>query len=222
MARSPVPPDPVATRALAWTSGVVGLLAGLLLVGSFTLDSYGVRLAGFSLGRLDDILGTVQFAALAPVAAALGGRLPHTRTIRVATAVGVVAMVAFVVLGILLVTDVLTFATQIGPVLVAIVAIYGWLLLVNLRAHRTRTLPRPVTRTGVLVGSGLFTGLVLVGAAYVVPGIVGRAVLVLGYGVGGLAWLSLPVYVLLLARLVFAHPSPAATVAAAPLEGIRS
>ena len=37
--------------------------------------------------------------------------------------------------------------------MVTIVAIYGWLLAVNLVAHRTRTLPRAVTRTGVLLAA---------------------------------------------------------------------
>ena len=94
---------------LRLVSGVVGLLAGLFLLGFFALDSYGVRLAGFSLGHLNDILGAVQFAALAPVVWALGRRLPATRTVRVATGVAVAATVAFVVLSVLLIAGVLTF-----------------------------------------------------------------------------------------------------------------
>jgi len=217
------PPDPIPARALAWVSGVVGLLAGAFLLGFFALDSYGVRLAGFSLGLVNDILGAVQFAALAPVAWALGRRLPPTRTVRIATAVAVAASVAFVVLSVLLIAGVLTFSQQIGPVIVTIVAIYGWLLVVNLVAHRTRTLPRAITRTGVLLAVALLTALVFVGAGYVLPGLIGRLLTWLGYGLGVLGWLGLPLYVLLLAVRVFSRsPSSAGSAAAEPLQGVRS
>ena len=217
------PADPIPARAFAWVSGVVGLLAGAFLLGFFALDSYGVRLAGFSLGHVNDILGAVQFAALAPVVWALGRRLPATRTVRVATVVAVVATVAFVVLSVLLIAGVLTFTQQIGPVMVTIVAIYGWLLAVNLVAHRTRTLPRAVTRTGVLLAVALLTGLVLVGAGYVLPGVVGQGVTWLGYGLGVVGWLGLPLYVLLLALRVFPRSrSSAGSAAAEPLQRVRS
>jgi hypothetical protein len=217
------PTDRVPARALAWVSGVVGLLAGAFLLGFFALDSSGVRLAGFSLGHLNDFLGAVQFAALAPVAWALGRRLPATRTVRVATMVAVGAAVAFVILSVLLIAGALEFSQQIGPLMVTIVAIFGWLLAVNLVAHRTRTLPRAVTRTGALLAVALLTGLVLVGAGYVLPGTVGRGVTWLGYGLGVVGWLGLPLYVLLLALRVFPHsPSSAASVAAEPLQEVRS
>src|SRR5918994_769361 len=139
--------DPVPARALALVSGLVGLLAGLFLVGFFAVDSYGVRLGGLSPRFVNDVLGAIQFAALAPVAWALGRRLPPTRTVRAATAVAVVAMVAFVVLSVLLVADVLTFEQQIGPQVVTIPAIHGRLLLVNLVAPPRRALPPPLPPT---------------------------------------------------------------------------
>ena len=215
MTISTLPTGPGSARAFAWVSGVVGLLAGAFLIGFFALDSYGVRLAGFSLGHLNDILGAVQFAALAPVVWALGRRLPATRTVRVATVVGVSATIAFVILSLLLIAGALTFSQQIGPLMVTIVAIYGWLLVVNLVAHRTRTLPRPITRTGVLLAAALLVGLVLVGAGYVLPGFVGPLATWLGYGLGVVGWLGLPVYVLLLAARVFRRPEPPSTRSAA-------
>ena len=107
--------DPGPARAFAWVSGVVGFLAGAFLLGFFALDSYGVRFAGFSLGYLNDILGAVQFASLAPVVWALGRRLPATRTVRVATMLAVAASVTFAVLSVLLIAETLTFSQQIGP-----------------------------------------------------------------------------------------------------------
>ena len=215
--------DPVPARAFAWVSGVVGFLAGAFLLGFFALDSSGVRLAGFSLGYLNDILGAVQFASLAPVVWALGRRLPATRTGRVATVGAVVASVTFVVLSVLLITGTLTFSQQIGPVILTIIVIYGWLLVVNLVGHRTRTLPRSVTRTGVLFAVALLTGLVLAGAGYVLPGVVGQGVTWLGYGLGVVGWLGLPLYVLLLALRVFPRSSSTAgSTAAQPLQKVRS
>jgi hypothetical protein len=206
------PADPSPARSFAWVSGVVGLIAGAFLIGFFALDSYGVRLGGFSLGHVNDILGAVQFAALAPVVWALRRRLPATRTVRVATAVALVATIAYVVLSVLLVAGALTFEQQIGPIMVTILAVYGWLLTVNLVAH-----------TGVLVAVTLLTALVLVGAGYVLPGIVGQLVTWLGYGLGVVGWLGLPVYVLLLALRVFPRsPSSAGPAPAESLQGVRS
>jgi hypothetical protein len=205
-------------RSLALVSGIVGIAAALFLIGFFALDSYGVRPGRISLGTINDVLGVVQFLALAPVAWALGRRLPATRTVRVATVIAVVAMLAFAVLGVLLVARVLTFEQQIGPLMVTIVAIYGWLLAVNLVAHRTRTLPRAVSSAGVLVAAHLLTALVLIGAGYVLlPGAVGQMATWLGYGLGVVGWLGLPLYALLLAARVFGRPeSPPRFVPADP------
>ena len=186
-------PETGPIRALAVLSGVAGGLAGLFLIGFFALESYGVRLAGVSLGTINDVLGAIQFATLAPVAWGLGRRLPATRIVRVATGTALIAMAGYVVLSVLLVAGVLTFAQQIGPVIATIVAVYAWLLAVNLVGHRTR---------------GLLTGLVLAGAGYVLPGIGGRLATWLGYGLGGIGWLGLPVYALLLATWVFDRPPP--------------
>ena len=144
-------PETGPIRALAVLSGVVGVLAGLFLIGFFTLTSYGVRLAGVSLGTINDVLGAIQFATLAPVAWGLGRRLPATRIVRAATGTALIAMAGYVVLSVLLVAGVLTFEQQIGPVVATIIAVYAWLLTVNLVGHRTRTLPRAVTRAGVLL-----------------------------------------------------------------------
>lgn len=204
-------------RALAIVSGVVGLLAGLALIGFFTLESSGGPVAGFSIGHLNDLLGAVQYATLAPVAWALASLLPATRPVRIATVVAVAAMATFAVLSLLLVLGVLTFAQQIGPVIVTIVAIYGWLLLVSLVGHRTRTLPRRVTRIGLLLGAGLLVGLVLAAAGFLLPGIGGRVAQWVGYGLAGAGWLGLPVWVLLLARHVFGSSPASAQPAGADL-----
>ena len=191
-------------RALALVSGVTGVLAGLALIAFFVVEYGRTPVSGFSIGHVNDVLGAVQFATLAPVAWALGGLLPSSRPVRVTTVVAMVAMAAFAALSLLLVAGVLTFEQQIGPVVVTIVAIYGWLLTVNLVGHRTHAIPRVVTRVGVLLA-----------------GLAGRLATWAGYAVAEAAWLALPGWVLLLAARVFTRPS-SPTRATALTSGARS
>lgn len=155
------------------------------------------------MGSASDVVGILPFAAFAPVIWALRRRLPATRWVRVVTVMAVAAAIAFALLSVLLVADVLTFEQQIRPVIVTIVVIYGWLLTANLAAHRSRTLPRIVTLSGVMLGVGFLVGLVLVGASLVLPDPVRQIFGWAGYVLGFLGWLGLPVYSLLLAARVF-------------------
>ena len=210
-------PAPVAglrtrtVRGFALVSGFVGLAAGVLLVAFFVLaNPYDATPGGPTwLGSANDALGVVQFAALAPVLWALRHRMPARRMLRVLTGAAAVAAAGASALSLLLVAGVLTFEQQIGPLMAMIMVIFGWLLAGNLAAHRTRALPRAVTRCGVLVGSGLLVGLLLVAAGLVTPGPVGQVVAGIGYLLGGAGWLALPIYVLLVGSRVFgAHAVP--------------
>ena len=83
--------------------------------------------------------------------------------------------------------------------------VYGWVLVVSSTGHRHGTLPRPVTRFGLLLGVCFPVGhadrrgraAVRGGSAaqfaFGVPGVV----------IGAIAWLALPVWPLVLARRVF-------------------
>jgi hypothetical protein len=192
-------------RACALVSGVAGLVAGLLLIGFFTLaNPYDATPGGPTwLGSANDVVGIVQFVAFAPVVWALRRRLPATRWVRAVTVVAMAAAIAFAVLTVLLVANVLTFEQQVGPLIVTIVVIYVWLLTADLMAHRFRTLPRAVTLSGVMLGVGFLVGMVLVGASLVLPNPVGQLIGWAGYAVGFVGWLGLPVYSLLLATRVF-------------------
>jgi hypothetical protein len=202
-ARSSSPID--FARACALVSGVSGVVAGLLLIGFFTLANPYVATPGGPtwLGTANDVVGIIQFAAFAFVIWALRRRLPTTPWVRVFTAVAVAAAIAFAVLSVLLVADVLTFEQQIGPVIVMIVIIYVWLLSANLAAHRFRTLPRAVTLSGVMLGVGFLVGMVLVGASLVLSSSSGQILGWVGYALGFVGWLGLPIYSLLLAARVF-------------------
>jgi hypothetical protein len=196
-------PD-IGARTTALVTGVAGLVGNVLLALFFALARPFDVHTGYSwLGPANDAVTVAQFAAFVPVAVALRARLPVARALDAMTSLAVAAMAAYVVLQVLLIADVLAFETQVGYVVVAIVAVMAWILQVSLSAHRTLALPRPVTRLGVLVGAAFFAGAVLVASGFAVPEPVRLVLFAVGGALGGLAWLALPVFPLLLATHVF-------------------
>jgi hypothetical protein len=190
--------------ASAVVSGAAGLLANVLLVLFFLLaQPFSDATTTFTwLGPANDIVVVVQFATLVPVALALASRLPRTRSVRAATAAGVVAMIAVAVLQALLVAGAVDFDIQVILVSAVFLVVFGWVFVASATAHRVGALPRPVTRFGLLLGVSYPLG-VLVAApgllfawgspaqlAFVVPGVV----------LGSLGWLGLPTWPLLLAK----------------------
>jgi hypothetical protein len=200
----------------ALTSGITGLLANVLLVLFFLLARpFGVdgplAEAGQDfmwLGSANDVVIIVQFVTFIPVALALRRWLPPTRSVRLATAAVVVAMAAVAILQLLLVAGVLEFDVQVMFVVATFLVVYAWMIAVSSTGHRHGTLPRSVTRFGLLLGTSYPVGLVIAAAgllfpwgsaaqlAFVVPGVV----------IGAIGWLGLPVWPLILARLVFSKP----------------
>ncbi|HWJ52390.1 MAG TPA: hypothetical protein VNT24_03310 [Propionibacteriaceae bacterium] len=195
----------------AMTSGITGLAANLLLVLFFLLaQPFGEVRPGFMwLGTANDWLIVVQFLTLVPVALAVRGRLPVTRAVTLATAAAVAAMVGTALLQLLLIAGVLEFDVQVWLIVPLFLVIYGWVLTTSSTGHRHGTLPRPLTRFGLLLGMCFPLGMLIAAAglpfgwgsvaqlAFGVPGLL----------VGGLSWLALPVWPLLLARLVFTTPN---------------
>jgi hypothetical protein len=200
----------------ALTSGITGLVANVLLVLFFLLARpFGVdgplAEAGQDfmwLGSANDVVIIVQFVTFIPVALALRRWLPPTRSVRLATAAVVVAMAAVAILQLLLVAGVLEFDVQVMFVVATFLVVYAWMIAVSSTGHRHGTLPRSVTRFGLLLGTSYPVGLVIAAAgllfpwgsaaqlAFVVPGVV----------IGAIGWLGLPVWPLILARLVFSKP----------------
>jgi hypothetical protein len=195
----------------AMTSAITGLAANVLLVLFFLLaQPFGEVRSGFMwLGTANDWVIVVQFLTLVPVALTLRSRLPATRAVGLTTAAAVVAMVGTAVLQLLLVAGVLRFEVQVWLVVPLFLVIFGWVLTASSAGHRHGTLPRPLTRFGLLLGMCFPLGMLITAAglpfgwgstaqlAFGVPGLL----------VGGLSWLALPVWPLLLARLVFTAPN---------------
>ena len=212
------PPRQRTARPVLWalTSGIAGLVANVLLVLFFLLaQPFGVNgplaEAGKDfmwLGSANDVVIIVQFLTFIPVALALRRWLPPTRSVRLVTAAAVVAMAAVAILQLLLVIGVLEFDVQVVLVAATFLVVYAWMIAVSSTGHRHGTLPRSVTRFGLLLGTSYPVGLIIAAAgllfpsgsatqlAFVIPGVV----------IAAIGWLGLPVWPLVLARLVFSKP----------------
>ncbi|HEY6595657.1 MAG TPA: hypothetical protein VI011_16400 [Asanoa sp.] len=193
------------THAQAWSvvAAVAGVAGSVLVILFFRFgDAWGWP------GPASDAAVAVQFAALAPVVRAVRRDLPDTRGVRIATVTAFVACLVVAVLQALLAGGVLTFEAEIGPAVVAFLVVYAWLVVASLAAHRARSLPRPVTRAGLLVGVVFLVGLVFAGAGFLLPDPVGTALSYIGYAVSGIGWLAFAFFPLLLASHVFTKEEP--------------
>jgi hypothetical protein len=200
----------------ALTSGITGLAANVLLVLFFLLaQPFGVNgpLADAGqdfmwLGTANDLVIVVQFLTFIPVALALRRWLPLTQSVRLATAAAVGAMLAVAILQLLLVAGVLEFDVQVMLVVAMFLVVYAWVIAVSSTGHRHGTLPRSVTRFGLLLGTSYPVGLVIAAAGLLFPSgsAAQLAFVVPGAVIMAAAWLALPMWPLVLARLVFSKP----------------
>jgi hypothetical protein len=205
-------PRQVTGRPAVWAaiSGIAGLLANVLLVLFFLLarpfsdvqNSFGW------LGTANDAVLIVQFLAMIPVALALRQWLPPTRSVQVATAMGVGAMAAVAVLQLLLIRGVLGFDVQVLLVVAAFLLVYASIFTVSSIGHRQGALPRAVTRFGLLLGMSYPVGLLIAGAGFLIGTASGHPLVfaIPGIVLGAPGWLALPVWPLVLAHLVFNKP----------------
>jgi hypothetical protein len=111
----------------------------------------------------------LQFLTLIPVALALRRWLPPMRSVRLATAAAVGAMVAVAILQLLLLTHALEFDVQVLLVMAASQLVSSWVLTVSSTGHRRGTMPRPVSRFGLVLGVSYPAGLVIAAAGLLFP-----------------------------------------------------
>jgi hypothetical protein len=194
-------------RRWAWISGIAGLVANVLLALFYLLarpfsdvqNSFGW------LGTANDWVIPVQFLAMIPVALALGRCLPPSRLVRVSTATAIAAMIAVAALQLLLVAGVVDFDVEVVLVVAAFLVVYAWVLVVSSVGHRHGTLPRSVTRFGLLLGASFPVALLITAAGYLVGWGFGHplAFAIPGTVLGAISWLAFPAWPLVLARMVF-------------------
>jgi hypothetical protein len=111
----------------------------------------------------------VQFLTLIPVALALHRWLPATRSVQLATAAAIGAMLAIAILQLLLLTGALEFDVQVVLVVATFLVVSTWVLTVSSTGHRRGTLPRPVTRFGLLLGTSYPVGALTAAAGLLFP-----------------------------------------------------
>ncbi len=185
-------------------SGSTGIAANVVLVLFFAVAKpFSGSVGGYGwLGTLNDAMIAIQFAASIPLVGVARSWLPPTPAVRVAGWAGVLGMAATVVLQLLLVAGLVSFDVQVLLLIPALLLVFGWVLAASSEAHRGRLLPRRVTRLGLILGALLPLGLALAGSSLLVPAESPARVALWspGLALGGLAWFTLPVWVLLVAR----------------------
>ncbi|HTJ39524.1 MAG TPA: hypothetical protein VL738_40380 [Dactylosporangium sp.] len=183
-------------RWWALASGVIGLVADLLLVAFYAVAQPWTDTPHETwLGTANDYLVIAQFAALLPVAAGLGRLLPPTRRVRVWTALGTAACAAVVVLQVLLVTGALSFDVQVGLVSAGSVISMLWAGAIS----NGPAFAPPVRRLGRILLAGVPVALLafLAGTIVTVAGGIDWG-WVAGGAVGAILWFLLPLWAVLL------------------------
>ncbi len=97
------------------------------------------------------------------------------------------------------------FDVEVVLVVAAFLLVYAWVLVVSSVGHRHGTLPRSVTRFGLLLGASFPVALLITAAGYLVGRGFGHplAFAIPGTVLGAMSWLAFPAWPLVLARMVF-------------------
>jgi hypothetical protein len=138
-------PQRIASPTLwALGCGISGFVADVLLVLDQLTENVGdVRQYFTWLPAAIACVMVVQFLTLIPVALALRGWLPPTRSVRLATAMGIGAMLAVPTLQVLGLIGVLEFDVWVVLVMATFLLVSTWVLTVSFTGHRHGTLSRP-------------------------------------------------------------------------------
>jgi len=198
------------TSRFAYAAGATGILANLFLIALYVQLGFqdggeGLTLlgpAGELAGPANDVVGSLATALMIPVALALGRHLPKRRAARISQAAGITAMALLTIGGPLLVLGVLSFEIQTPIAVAAYIVLSLWLFLINRWSRMSDSLPPRVTRFGEFVGTGTLAGYVIVALGLSLPWMSWPQLVVFGIGllIGLPAWLSIPIWFLLLGR----------------------
>jgi hypothetical protein len=150
------PADPLirAAAGFAIVSGIISAIGVVFLIAMFVLFATPNRALGLTLGMLNDICVALQYLLTIPIALALHRiLLPHNPAlIRLATGVGIAAMIVVIALQLALIFGVLTFEKQVVWVSLAMIGGVGsWLVITGLVARATGGLPNSLLMSALAV-----------------------------------------------------------------------
>ena len=153
---SNIPPDPLirAAGGFAIISGIISFVGIICLVTMFILFATPFKERGFIFGLLNDICVAVQYLLTIPISLAVHRiLLPYNPIlVRVATLVGIAAMLVVIALQLALVFEIITFQRQVVWLsLVMIVGVGSWLIITGLVARSAAKLPNSVIMSAVAV-----------------------------------------------------------------------
>jgi hypothetical protein len=181
----------------AYAAGVFGIIGGLQLLGFFIVD-FGLPRSGGPLGSANDLMGAPTGTVMIPVALALHATLRPRQPVLL-TLTGVVAMVGVAVSGPLLVYEVIDFfPTQLAIGAGSAALLLVWITLTSRLVGRFLFWSAPA-RLGRALGSAFVAALALLAVSLLLPStsIAQQIVLGAGLALGGLAWLAMPLWFLL-------------------------
>lgn len=143
-----------AAGVFAIVSGIVSAIGVVFLIAMFVLFATQLTTLGQTFGLLNDICVALQYLLTIPIALALYRiLLPHNpMLIRLATIVGIAAMLVVIALQLALVIGALAFEQQVvWASLAMIVGVGSWLVITGLVARSTGRLPNSVLMSAVAV-----------------------------------------------------------------------
>ena len=201
---------------VAFATAGITLTAGAFLIAMFVLEApYD---GPYNFGRANDVLsalGNVMIAALVLHVSRPAERSAGSRVFaRIVAAASVIAAVS----SILLAVELLAFEASAATSIVVILLQAAWMLWVNTRLYELGVFSRLLSRSGQLVGGGLWLGLLIVGLSALFGWLTVAQVLILGLGVfiAGGVWLAWPLWFVMLGLQLRARPA-----AVAPASGRR-
>ena len=191
------------TALTALASGLIGILANVHLVLFYlTAQPWQPGSVGGGYGTINDWLIPLQLVLLIPIVIWLGQQTQAEKRSRRWTGMALAASIAATLLQLLLVTGVLPFAIQVGPVAVCVMLLLCWAGIISSAGRRHHLLSHTTVRLGRLLMWAVPVGVAAFAVGIGITALQGEGswAWVAGGLPGALAWLTFPLWVLLLAR----------------------
>lgn len=185
----------------SYAAGVIGIVAGLQLLGLYVVE-FGLPQSGGPLGSANDLTSAPFAVLVIPVAIALGAALRSSRAVVMLSLAVIIAMAALALSGPLLVYGVIDFfPTQVAIGSGSALLLLTWIAVTSRAFGHAPYLSAPA-RLGRALGVLFMAALLLIAASLPLPwgSLPQQIVLGVGFVLGGLTWLAIPLWFLLVGR----------------------